>query len=57
MLNSQPGTVSDGAKPKLDLQLATAYSANKASCYYCGVCLVDGPEPDFEVAYLAVIIG
>ncbi len=43
-------------KRKLDLQLKNAYQAD-GSCYYCGVCLVDGPEPDFEVAYLAVILA
>ncbi len=51
-----PGVVNAAVKRKLDLQLKNAYQAD-GSCYYCGVCLVDGPEPDFEVAYLAVILA
>ncbi|MCC7340832.1 MAG: subtilosin A family bacteriocin [Bryobacterales bacterium] len=43
-------------KKRMELQLQNAYQAD-GSCYYCGVCLVDGPSPDFEVAYLAVVLS
>ena len=43
-------------KKRMELQLQNAYQAD-GRCYYCGVCLVDGPSPDFEVAYLAVVLS
>jgi hypothetical protein len=36
-------------KKKMDLK--NAYQSGP-DCLYCGICLVDGPEPDFEFAYL-----
>lgn len=49
--------VADAARPKrkLDLELENAYYQLNPLCYYCGGCLVDGPTPDFEIAYLAVL--
>lgn len=43
-------------RPKKKMELKNAYQSRQASCFACGVCLVDGPTPDFEVAYLAVFL-
>jgi hypothetical protein len=50
-----PVALNTTPKRRLDLELQNAYEASNPNCFYCGVCLVDGPSPDFEVAYLLVI--